>query len=153
MIIGKVKSVADGTLTLETRGGDNNGGDNKYGNNNVKDNDGGNGKGGQNPDGSGGPANPPKQPADSNNSANTSKQPNSIEQTVKLTENTVYYKELNGTNSEASLSDVATDSMVRIEFNKDDSGSLTAKSVIIMDSSMMKNRPDTTPGNAVSSAE
>ncbi|MCI1959944.1 MAG: hypothetical protein LKJ25_10030 [Clostridia bacterium] len=146
MLTGKVTSVADGALTLETMGGPN---------------------GGQEPDGNNDSAVPPEKSEDNNaaGTASSSQEPEkgqngtdasvlksdsseatvpseeqSDEKTIALTDDTQYYKESDGTKTDASESDVAEGSMVRIEYEKDESSDeLTAVSVTIMDSSKMNN--------------
>jgi hypothetical protein len=111
--MGKVTAIADGTLTLETmeRGYER------------------------------------KADKTSSSSDDSAEEPATEEKTVALTDSTVYYKmtaetdnKPKFTKTDATESDVTADSMVSVKYEKDDNGNLTADSVTIMDSSMMKNK-------------
>ncbi|MCI1959945.1 MAG: hypothetical protein LKJ25_10035 [Clostridia bacterium] len=69
----------------------------------------------------------------SDTTSSSSDESQTVERTVNLTDSTKYYKVSDGAKTEISLSDITEDSIVNIKYDKDDSGDLTADTVMIMD--------------------
>ncbi|MCI1931600.1 MAG: hypothetical protein LKJ13_07890 [Clostridia bacterium] len=69
----------------------------------------------------------------SDDTSSSSDESQAVERTVNLTDSTEYYKVSDGAKTEISLSDITEDSIVNIKYDKDDSGDLTADTVMIMD--------------------
>lgn len=154
ILMGKVKAISGNVLTLDAIGGEHMG----------------------RPSGTSDSTTPPEKPSDTSTKTTTdtkdsstpSEKPASEQKTVALTSTTVYYKEsadtTASTNTSASektmpkfiktaakASDVTADSMVRVEYEKDETtGNLTAVSVSIMDSSMMNNKHEKASNNTSS---